>query len=292
MISVLFCSRVKDNPASDLPRLLDSAVTHIAPHERDQIEFLIKYDDDDQRPGDSFFARYPFRIRTFTWSRGEGRHSLHHAQEYLFTQRDPRSRFCLMTADDFHFTRSGFVSEILSIPDEFCILGYTRPPIESYAGIYEQEEVIRRWVVSFGEWSPVISTRLIEVCQNFGWQANVDGWLMGLSIVLYDLYKIVLWRTHEPFYARSGGHGLGDTPTYNDMELTCYKGPHNKYWFELLRRQARNLYLNIEYGTDLRKTAWTAGPKRLWRKVRAQPLRRLPARVCRRLARDVGALFA
>ena len=238
MISVLFCSRVKGNPASNLPRLLDSAVEHIRPQERQDIEFLIKYDDDDdERPPQSFFDKYPFAVRTFAWSRGEGRHYLHHAQEYLFTQRDPRSRFCLMTADDFAFFRTGFVSEILSIRDEFCILGHNRPPIESYAGVYEQEEQIRKWVVAFGEWSPVISSRLIEVCQNFGWQSNVDSWLMGLSVVLYDLYKVVIWKRLPSFYQRHGGYGLGDTPTYNNMELTCKQGPFNKYWFELLRRQ-------------------------------------------------------
>src|SRR3984893_16162029 len=140
MITVIFCSRVKDNPPSNIQRLLDSAVAHTDPAEREQIEFLLKYDaDDDARPPDSFFAAYPFPVRTFVWSRGEGRHYLHHAQEYLFAQRDPRSRFCLMTADDFTFTRSNFVSEILSSRDEFCIISYNRPLIESYAGIYENE---------------------------------------------------------------------------------------------------------------------------------------------------------
>ena len=293
MISVLFCSRVKDNPDSNLKLLLDSAVEHTLPQERANIEFLIKYDDDDdQRPPDSFFAQYPFSIRTFAWSRGEGRHYLHHAQEYLFAQRDPRSRFCLMTADDFYFTRSGFVSEILSIKDEFCILGHNRPPIESFAGVYEDDAQIRKWAISFGCWSPVVSARLFEVCQNFGWQSNVDGWLMGLSVVLYDLYKIVLWRTHEPFYARGGGYGLGDTPTYNNLELTGQKGPFNKYWFEMLRRQARNLYLNIEHGTDFHRTAWTAAPRRLWTKFRAQPLQRLPIRVYHKLWRVMGEAFA
>ncbi len=286
MLSVIFCSRVKDNPASNVQGFLDSAVAHVGGQERDQIEFLIKYDDDDdQRPPDSFFASYPFQIRTFVWSRGEGRHSLHHAQEYLFAQRDRRSRFCLMTADDFKFTRGHFVSEILSIPDEFCILGPVRPPIEKFAGIYEHEEAIRRWVVSFGPWSPVVSARLIEVCQNFGWQSNVDSWLMGLSVVLFDLYKILLWRLIEPFYAREGGYGLGDTPTYNNMELTGMKGPQNKYWFELLRRQARNVYLNMEYGTAFANRGPL--PRRIWKKVRAQPLRRLPLRVCRRILREV-----
>jgi hypothetical protein len=290
MISVIFCSRVKDNPDSNIKRLLDSAVAHVRPDERDKIEFLIKYDDDDdQRLPDSFFADYPFQIRTFVWSRGEGRHYLHHAQEYLFTQRDPRSRFLLMTADDFYFTRTGFVSEILNVRDEFCILGYIRPPIESFAGIYENEEAIRRWVVAFGLLSPVISARLIEVCQNFGWQSNVDSWVMGLSVVLYDLYKIILWRPIEPFYARGGGYGLGDTPTYNNMELTCMKGPFNRYWFELVRRQARNLYLNIEHGTDFQNRGSLS--RRVWRKVRAQPLRRLPARVCRRVLSEVRMLL-
>jgi hypothetical protein len=290
MLSVIFCSRVKDNPASNITQLLDSAVQHISPAERDRVEFLIKYDDDDQRPDDGFFARYPFTIRRFVWSRGEGRHSLHHVQEYLFAQRDPRSRFCLMTADDFYFTRPGFVSEILSVPDEFCIIGHNRPGIENYAGIYENEEEIRRWVVAFGELSPVVSVRLIEVCQNFGWQSNVDSWLMGLSVVLYDLYGVIIWRAIEPYYRRGGGYGLGDTPTYNNMELTSQKGPFNKYWFELVRRQARNVYLNMQFGTNLRNRGpWAY---RYWNKVRAQPLRRLPVRAYRRLAHEVRLLWA
>jgi hypothetical protein len=290
MISVLFCSRVKDNPDSDLPRLLDTAVETTTPAEREQLEFLIKYDDDDpDRHPDSFFEKYPFPIRRFVYSRGDGRHSLHHAQEYLFAQRDPRSRWCFMTADDFYFHRAGWVSEILSHKDEFCILGHRRPHIEKFAGIYEQEEAIREWVVAFGLWSPIVTSRLIEVCQNFGWQANVDSWLMGLSVVLYDLYGVVIWKPHGVFYTRGGGYGLGDTPTYNNMELTCQKGPFNKYWFELVRRQARNVYLNMLHGTDYRRVS---GATRLWRKVRQQPLSKLPERVARRVMAGVRGLMA
>jgi hypothetical protein len=293
VLSILFCSRVKDNPDSNLPRLLDSTVAHTTPDERRQLEFLIKYDaDDDQRPPEAFFARYPFAVRTFVWARGEGRHALHNAQEYLFTQRDPRSRFCLLTADDFYFTRGGFVSEILSIQEEFCILGWRRPPIESYAGAYDQEAVVRQWVVACGAWSPVVSARLIEVCQNLGWQANVDSWLMGLSVVLYDLYKIVLWRQHEEFYARGGSFvrpaSVGTAPTYNNMELTCDRGPLNPYWFELVRRQARNIYLNMEHGTDLHRTSGAASLRRLWRSIRAQPLSALPGRVVRKVYRSMS----
>jgi len=290
MISIIFCSRASNNPDSNLKKLLDSTVACTTPEERKQIEVLIKLDDDDCRPSESFFAQYPFTIRTFVWSRGEGRHYLHHAQEYMFAQRDPRSRFCVMTADDFFFTRPGFVTEILSVQDEFVILGPVRPAIETFAGIYENEAAVRRWVTAFGNLAPVVSVRLIEVCQNFGWQSNVDSWLMGLSVVLFDLYKIIIWKPIEPYYERGGGYGLGDTPTYNNMELTSQKGPFNHYWFELVRRQARNLFLNMEHGTDFKKTG--SLPRRVWRKIRAQPLRRLPVRICKKIWSKVGMLWA
>src|SRR5207302_11331955 len=125
--------------------------------------------------------------------------------------------------------------------------------------------------------------------RNFGWQVNVDSWLMGLSVVLFDLYKILLWRPIEPYYTRGGGYGLGDTPTYNNMELTCQKGPFNKYWFELVRRQARNLYLNMEFGTDFPIQTLRVRLRKLWKKVRAQLLRRLPIRVSRRVCWDLSA---
>src|SRR5438552_13570895 len=106
---------------------------------------------------------------------------------------------------------------------------------------------------------------------------------MGLSLVLYDLYKIVIWRNREPVYDRGGGYGSGDTPTYNNMELTGLSGPANKYWFELLRRQARNLYLNMHHGTDLRKTSWSWILLRSWYRLKEQPLRHLPLRMARKL---------
>jgi|GEM_PF-1573306 len=297
MISVLFCSRAKENPDCGLERLLNSTVECTTPQEREQIEFLIKFDsDDDARLPDHILQQYPFAVRPFVWSRGEGRHGLHHAQEYLFAQRDPRSRFCLMTADDFYFNRPGFVSDILAVKDEFCIMGYIRPPIEAFAGTYEQEARIRQWVVSFGCWSPVVSSRLIEVCQNFGWQANVDSWLMGLSVVLYDLYGLIIWKTHEPFYTRGGSYerpaSIGAAPTYNNMELTNNVGPVNRYWFDLVRRQARNVYLNMMHGTDLSRRSWGSTLDVAWRRLRAQPMNRLPVRVYRKFRRNLASIFA
>ena len=40
MLSVIFCSRVKDNPDSDVKRLLDSAVAYTSPEEREHLNGL------------------------------------------------------------------------------------------------------------------------------------------------------------------------------------------------------------------------------------------------------------
>ena len=69
------------------------------------------------------------------------------------------------------------------------------------------------------------------------------------------------------------------------MELTNNKGPENKYWFELVRRQARNVYLNAMHGTSLKPLAW--GPTRLMRKIRSQPFAQLPERLWKRIKRDL-----
>src|SRR5262249_37271054 len=118
----------------------------------------------------------------------------------------------------------------------------------------------------------------------------------GLSVVLYDLYKVVIWRPMEPFYARGGCYerpaSLGVSTTYNNMGLTCQMGPCNKYWFELLRRPAPHPYLNMDNGTHPPRGHWSAGARRLWKKVRAQPLHRLPGRVFRRLRRDLVTALA
>jgi hypothetical protein len=48
----------------------------------------------------------------------------------------------------------------------------------------------------------------------------------------------------------------------------------------------------MEHGTDLRKLAWTGAPRRLWRKVWAEPLHRLPTRVYRKVRHGVAALLS
>lgn len=277
MLSVIFASRVQGNPASNVARLLHSAVATIDPADHRRIEFLIKYDDDDTlRPSNEALAGFPFDVRTFVYSRGEGRSELHHFQEYLFAQHNPAARFCMFAADDFHFTRSGFLSDILAVEEPFAIISDTMPPLAFWAenDHYKTHDAMCGWPSAAGNLAPVLSVRLIEVCQNLGWQTNIDSWLLALSFTLWGEYGIDLWQIVPAYYLRNGptppgapawdrianlDNGLDRQPSprweqyqmneripsYNNMEVSCHQQATNAYWFDLLRQQARNIALNM-----------------------------------------------
>lgn len=262
MLSIIFASRVKDNIDSQLKRLLDSAMVCISPEDYDKIEFIIKYDwDDDNRPTPKFLAQYPFKIKTFVYARGEGRQYNHHHCEYLFANTNPEFKWVMNMSDDFVFTRHGFLNDLKGIKDEYMIVGYTNPSFKENAAV----EVYKRcFPVNFdqdkgiGELCPIFSRKLVEVCQNMGWQPNLDAWVVILEVTLYQKYQILLWKSIQRFYQRTGTWGSGDTPTfpgtelYNNMTITGRRLPQNHYLFTLMDQQAKNIYLNmIADGIDI-----------------------------------------
>ena len=245
MLTILFCSRVKDNPDGNIKRFLDSLVD--SGGTQDNCEVILKYDtDDDLRPDPEFFASYPFNIKVFTWSRGEGRHSIHTDHFYLFSKHDPKSKFVMLGSDDFTFNRKGFIEDILEIDEEFAFVGYARPRVEIYAPHWRDPQYIDVWKHNEGVSLPCMSTRTLEVLQNYGWQSNGDNWVTLICILLYTNYKIDIWTTIDPFYIRNPTDGASSyRPCFNDMEIGGSKNPINTYYFDLVNQQTKNLYLNI-----------------------------------------------
>lgn len=258
MLSIILASKVAGNPDSKIKNLLDSTTAYVAAEDYPKIEFLIKYDHEDgDRPHPNFFAQYPFPIKTFVYARGEGRHYNNHHCEYLFANRNPAFKWVMNLSDDFIFTRP-FIKDIEAIQEEYMIVGHTRPTFELNAriGVYrncfpqnfDNENGI-------GGYCPLITAKLIEVCQNWGWQPNTDAWVVLLEVTLYQRYGILLWKKIPPFYKAPETYGSGDTPTipgtdlYNNMTITGMRIPQNKYLFDLIDQQARNIYLNIVHGS-------------------------------------------
>jgi hypothetical protein len=264
MLSIIFASRVNGNSDSQLRKLLESAVECISPDDYGKVEFLIKYDrDDEKRPNAGFFAKFPFEVRTYTYERGEGRHYNHHHCEYLFANTNPDFKWVMNMSDDFVFTRNGFLSDLEAITDDYMVVGYTRPSFEenAAAGVYRNCHPVNfQGHHGIGDFCPVFSRKLLETCQNMGWQPNLDAWVVILEVTLHQKYKMLLWKEIPQFYQRTGSWGTGDTPTvpgteiYNNMTITGKRLPSNPYLFTLMDHQAKNIYLNmIADGIDITK---------------------------------------
>ena len=127
MISFLFSCRMKGNPDHNLTALIQSFIHFTTPEERKQCEWLIKFDDDDsdavQLKKSLEEANLDFTIKPFTWARNGGRNSLHEVQSLLYGYINPQSTWIHVIADDFVFTRSNFVTDILNSDSNFTLIG-------------------------------------------------------------------------------------------------------------------------------------------------------------------------
>lgn len=269
MMSILVSSRVDGNPDSNIDALISSTIYNREPGEK--VEFLIKYDSDDtKKHDDNYFKNYPIPIRTFTWGRMEGRHSLHTTYEYLFTNIHECSRLIMIGSDDFVFTRRGFITEAFNVMERYCMITGTGtashfvsngtfnchagPADDFYKFRYDYRElkadVYRKAVFNryknMGLVIPIFSRELLEVAQNFGWQANSDSWMLLLESIFWDMFGIKLLKFLPVWYARTGRIDSGYRPPfYNRMELHGISDDIDETYIRLLRKQAVNLYLNL-----------------------------------------------
>lgn len=242
MLTIILTSRVSGNKDSNIHRLLQS----LEDCGSQNCEVLIKYDTDDDLQFSQEDFKYSFPVKKFVWSRGEGRHGIHLDHFYLFSQRNLRSKFVLLCADDFVFDRKGFVDEILSIDSEYSFVGPRRPRSELYIGRWRDKHIMEVWKHNEGVSLPCVSTKCIEVLQNYGWQCNGDNWITLLHIIMFEKYNIDMWNTVDNFYTRSPSDGQsGYGQTYNNMEMDGSRNPQNEYYYTLVEQQAKNLFLNM-----------------------------------------------
>lgn len=239
-----------NNENQNLKRLLDSLVSQTTSQERNKVEVLIKKDSDDiSFPHPSFSAAYPFPVFIYTGERAEGRNSLHHFYDYLLGRINRNSKYILIVSDDFVFNRTGFVTEILNINQEFCMIETADVPtnIVKYVGRWRDPEVQRQWRCQTNMAAPCFSTRLIEVTSGFGFIPDVDCWAMLLSIILMESYGVSIRKNILPFYER-----LDCKPAINCATASFLDNKNLDYWHELTRRQAKNIYLNLVYGKSIK----------------------------------------
>ena len=133
IMSIIFSSRFKDNPTCNLFRCLESIIDTTTEEERTRLELLIKMDLDDTSIPDEIINTFKVihkgkyyelhrnykgvHVRIYIYKRGEGRGDLHNVLSYLGTLAGYESVMFMNIADDFIFTKTNWVTNILNSYD-------------------------------------------------------------------------------------------------------------------------------------------------------------------------------
>jgi len=245
---------LKDNSISDIFSFFDSAIKYIPIGERPLVEFLVKFDNDD-KIAKSFNLNklYPsLNIRTFTYGRWEGQATNHYHFSYLFSHRNPNSKYIGFVSDDCQFTRFN-INELIGEYSYFNTK-HTLKKLEEFKDYKNNLS----WITGLNDSYPIMSAKILEITSGIGFQEHIDNWKSLLNLILYSKYKISLSRIWKPIFKR---HNIlpeklrKDLTWYDwttgskfnyDMKLFIEKDKVNSYYFTLVEKQAHNIYLNLK----------------------------------------------
>jgi len=269
-LSFLMCYRTPDRSDNQISitEVLNNLQFGFKPEDRKKIEVLIKIDADDTLANNLFSDRYlngyDYDIRVFSTDRANGRWAFNYHQMYLFSKINPNSRYVGILTDDqkIHPKIKYLFEEIEQDYNDldyvfFCDSPYqenskhSTPFLERLGTITDIKSQASLWCTSYLiESCPIVTTKLLEVMGNCGWQVNIDATLGLLNVILYHDYKINIakvlgskWFQREDTFRMDkntvdnfhvGFHLDASTPIVHPMLL------------KLTEQQAKNIYLNMK----------------------------------------------
>jgi hypothetical protein len=269
-LSILTPSRSKNNLSSGLKKLLDSVMEFSTPEELSKLEWIFKFDDDCEIP--SFLNDYPFRIKFTQYARGTGRWGINEVQTFLSRLRKPESRFVLTLSDDFVVKRP-FINEVLSIENEYVIIGgATRGRGEQKGGDampFLDDDIT---IPLGGDWrnlngyrhciahyAMMCSSKVLDSMVAFGFIPSNDLCFLAVAMCIYKEFGVNIWHDMTSFYYRNESkayypsvipvyHTEVANQKYNVLDIIqLHNSPYaNNYW-KLIYQSAKNIYLNMKY---------------------------------------------
>ena len=173
LISILLACRKAENASSQLPRLLESLFA--TAHHPNQVEVLIKFDDDDKEVKSliAYVEGFDPNLRVFykLTPRGAGYFGLHHAYNDLLNDVSTNSELIWVVSDDCEFVAPGWDAMLLSNLDRFEDRIFVLHHIINHHQGMSTEDVFQT-----PDPYPIWSRKWVEVCGGFGPCTFTDAW--------------------------------------------------------------------------------------------------------------------
>jgi len=250
------------NDKSSIYTMLDSFNGKLSKEDKSKIEIIVKFDVDDKEVIDKLLLdnqlqkKYPdIVIRPIIYDRWEGRKSLNLHYAFIFTRRNPNSKFIGFITDDVIIQENPIPYIEKYKNEEYCILSHCHN-LEILNGITDWKTNITRWSCgNLTEPYPIVSSKIFEICGNMGYQVNIDNWLALLNVILFVKYKIDLYIDVPDFFHRdvfTNGKFIPQNFQPSNFNWEWFVddsiGTTDNYYYNLVEQQADNIYYNIKYG--------------------------------------------
>ncbi len=237
-----------------------------------EAEFIIKFDTDNTLALEEYLLRdginknFPgLIVRPIIYNRWESKNALYLNYAYLFSKKNPASKFVgFLTDDSIIYTK--ILDQIEAFKNEkYAILtshgksfpdneGNTILPFVANEGlidyIYNWKQDNFKWREGWiSEPYPIVTSKLVETIGNMGWQMHIDSTFTLLTVILKCKYGIDLRRFINPWCMR-GNKGVNDTYESKFNNEYCISRnlvpPDDIYIWKLYEQMAHNIYLNLK----------------------------------------------
>lgn len=262
MVSFLMNARIrtdlKSKTARDIIKFFHVVNCEIHEPDRDDFEFIIKCDDDDDKMKELVpqLEKYPFTIKLVFYRRWEGIYTEHLNYSHLLLHTNPNSKYIGFASDDAmmeHMSRGGNLIAFRDFIDKkIDYIYFTNRKRMMEPAFYNQFKSYRTFTCydrlknMAVEPYPIVSRKLLEITGGSGFCRDIDAWMGLLNTILITQYKIWILRMFpSQTFVRENNQTSDfiEEPIESNFNRNCERNPS---YYTLVEQQAKNIYLNIK----------------------------------------------
>jgi len=259
IISFLMNARIRtdlnNKNSKDIIKFFEKAEEKIYKEDRDDVEFLVKCDDDDikMREIRDKVLKFPFKIKMIFYRRWEGIYTEHLNYTYLLTRVNPNSKFIGFVSDDAemeHMSIGNLAKFKENIEDNYIFytnrlrMDRSNKEYQEFLN-YRNFNVYDQFRNKLVEPYPIVSKKILQITSGCGLYHTIDSWLALISYILITKYSISILKNFPcQTFIRMNNQ---TSDMIEEPIISSYNSDIEKMdsYYDFVEQQTKNIYLNM-----------------------------------------------